>query len=245
MKEKFKLKHLDILIDEDGKGLSTLMVDILDYKNSFFGKAKFFVKNFLKIKEIVAEISAIDHNSVELNDDCFIKKPATIDSICYFAMLNLKSILESVSDLSMSEHMAKVIAISTFESNRFSKYNPESLSFKNHEEIIMNANMFDMIALYNWVREDVQKTSKNWDQLFFSVEVVDKDLQNAGGEGLSQFNVINTIKGLCSDFNVNDEEAVHRSYHTVMTNSYSKAYSTFVQENIRVKKEAEYAQNKK
>ena len=72
MKEKFKLKHLDIILDESNKDIATLMVDILDYKNSLFGKAKFFVKNFSKLKVITTELENMDFESIPLNKNSHI-----------------------------------------------------------------------------------------------------------------------------------------------------------------------------
>ena len=97
MKERFKLKHLDILLDDSNKDMSTLMIDILGYKNSIFGKTKFFLKNFLRMKSIVAEVSAIDYENIELNENSHIKKPNTIDEISYLQMLNLKGLVEMLS----------------------------------------------------------------------------------------------------------------------------------------------------
>jgi hypothetical protein len=245
MKEKFKLKHLDIVLAEGEKDIATLMVDILGYKNSIFGKAKFFVKNFLKIKVITSELENIDFNSIPLNEDSHIKRPNSINEISYLQMLNLKGLTQNENNLSMSNYMAKVIAISTYSENRVSLYKPDSKSFENYVENIMNVSMFDMIALYTWILNDIKVTSKEWEERFMSVEVVDNDLEKAGGAGLSQFNVLFTIINICKDFNVNDEDAMYKSYNLVMTNSYAKAYSNFVQENMRVKKEAEYAANKK
>ena len=83
MREKFKLKHLDIVLDEERKDIATLMVDILDYKNSIFGKAKFFVKNFLKIKTIVAELENLDFETIPLNKESHIKSADSIDDITH------------------------------------------------------------------------------------------------------------------------------------------------------------------
>jgi len=245
MKEKFKLRHLDILLDEENKDIAILMVDILGYKNSIFGKTKFFVKSFKKIKVITNELEDMDFENIPVNENSDIKKPNTINEIPYLAMLNLRGLVESKSELSISNYMARVIAISTYSENRTSLYKPDSKSFNHYVDSLMNTNMFDMLALYNWILKDIKKTSKEWDEQFMSVEVKDNYLENAGGAGLNQFNVINTIKGICEDFNVSDEEAMYKSYNLVMTNNYSKAYSGFVQDNIRIKKEAEYIAKQK
>ena len=161
------------------------------------------------------------------------------------AMLNLRSVIDNSSELSMSNYISKVIAIATYSENRNSLYKPESKSFNNYVNNLMNVNLFDMIALYVHITNDLKKTSKEWDERFMSVEIKDSYLENAGGAGLAQFNVVNTIKGLCDDFNVTNDEAMYISYSLVMTSAYSKAYSAYVQENIRIKKEAEYIAKQK
>ena len=248
MREKFKLKHLNILTEEDEskRDLSILMTDILDYKNSIFGKVKWFVKNFVKIKSIVEEVNAIDYTTIELNEDSSIKRPGSINDISYLAMLDLQRIISQDSYGDISEHIAKVISIATHDENRFTKYYDNSkLSNNSFQNMLLEQPMFDMIAIYNWILKEVEKTSKYWEELFMSVKVIDKDLESVGGSALHQFNVINTIKSNCEDFNVSEKEAWGLSYNLTMTNNYSKAYSNYLQDQIRIKKEAEMkAKNK-
>lgn len=248
MREKFKLKHLNILTEEDEskRDLATLMVDILDYKNSFFGKTKWFVKNFLKIKGIVSSINGIDYENISLNENSSIKKPNSINDISYLAMLDLQRLINQDSDCDISEHMAKIISIATHDLNRSTKYHEDSsLSNEMFQKVLLEQPMFDMIALYNWILKDLEKTSKDWQKLFMSVEVIDKDLEAVGGSSLSQFNVINTIKSNCEDFNVSEKDAWGVSYNLTMTNNYSKAYVTYLQEQIRIKKESEIEAKRK
>jgi hypothetical protein len=77
-----------------------------------------------------------------------------------------------------------------------------------------------------------------------SVQVIDNDLESVGGD-LSQFNVINTVKSNCEDFNVSEKEAWGLSYNLTMTNNYSKAYSNYLQEQIRIKQEAKIEARRK
>lgn len=241
MRDKFKLKHLNILIEEDKakQDLSILMIDILGYKNSFFGKTKWFFKNFIKIKQIVGDIEREDYKSIKLNKNSPIKFALSIDHISYAQMLELQSFVNNENDLLMAEHIAKIITIATYSENKEAKYESGNKSWTAYNELILNSNMFDMIGLYNFIIEDLKQTSKDWQDRFFSVEVIDKDLEKAGGQELAQFNVINTIKAICEDFNCDEKQAWEKSYYLVMTNSYSKAYASFVQQKIQVQKEAE------
>jgi len=241
MKDKFELKHLDILVEEDKEkqDLSILMKDILGYKNSFFGKTKWFVTNFLKIKKIVAEIEAINYEEINLNKESHIKYADSIDHISYVQMLEIQSFVNNENNLSIANHMAKVITIATYSENKISDYKAGSKSVENFNKAILKSNMFDMIGLYNFILKDLEKTSKDWQDRFFSVEVNDKDLDRAGGQDLAQFNVINTIKAICADFNCEEKEAWKKSYYLTMTNNFSKAYASFIQNNIQIQKEAE------
>lgn len=241
MRDKFKLRHLDILIEEDPekRDTSILMKEILGYKQSFFSKTKWFLKNFVKIKEITNEIVSIKYEDIELDKEHHIKYPAAIDHISYLQMVNLQSLTNSPNDFTMSEHMARVIAIATYSENKFSKYEPESESFIRYKNYILESKMFSMIGLYTFIMNGLEKVGKSWDEKFLSVEVIDEDLEAHGGEQLQQFNIINTIKTICSDFNCDESEAWHKSYYMVMSNSYSKAYANYIQKQIQITKEAQ------
>jgi hypothetical protein len=247
MRERFKLRHLNILTEEDEskRDLATLMSDILDFKNSFFGKTKWFVKNFTRIRRIVDNVNEIDYSTIVLNENSPIKKPNSVNDISYLAMLDLQRMISQDYDGDMAEYIAKIISIATHDLNRISKYSNDSLSNKRLQEVILNQSLFDMIGLYNWILKDLETSSKGWEKLFMSVEVIDKDLESVGGASLSQFNVINTIKSNCQDFNVSEKEAWDMSYNLTMTNNYSKAYVTFLQDQIRVKKESEIEMNRR
>ena len=78
-----------------------------------------------------------------------------------------------------------------------------------------------------------------------SVHVEDKDFEQAGGNRMSQFNVINTIKMLCRDFNCTDSEAWQKSYALSQTNSYEAASRNFTQDQMRMLKEVKMKRNQK
>tara|TARA_R110002167_G_scaffold168010_2_gene365641 strand:+ start:130 stop:879 length:750 start_codon:yes stop_codon:yes gene_type:complete len=247
MKDKFKLKHYDILsiAEKDKQDIATLMVDILGYKNSFFGKAKWFLKNFMKVRTIVDEINRIGFDYKKLNENSYIKKPASVDHISYEQMLNLQNAVSQKNDLTPAKHIARVIAIATYSDNRETLYKLDSKIYKRYEEDLLKQPLFDMMALYNWILEDLKATSDNWTKVFFSVEVIDKDYQKHAGTHMHQFNVVNTLKNICADFGYTEKEAWQVSYYLVMTNNYEKASSNWIQANIQAEKEAEIERNRK
>ena len=247
MRDKLRLKHVDVLseVDESKRDLSSLMLDVFGYKNTFFGRKKMFLKNFKKSFELFQEVAKIDYKEMKVNEDSHIKKPSNIDSISYLAMLDLSGMYGEGSRENLALHIANVNAIATYEENKISKYSMSSKSFERYRDNLLELNLFDMVGLYNFVIESLDASAKNWNERFMSVEVIDKDLDSVGGGALHQFNVVNTIKSICKDFNVNEKEAWYISYNLVMTNNYSKAYEGYLQDQIRIKKEAEMkAKNK-
>lgn len=241
MRDKLKLKHIDVLaeVNESKRDLSILMLEVFGYKNTFFGKKKKFLNYFKKSFDLAQEISQIDYKEIKVNEDSHIKKPENIDSISYLAMLDLNGICAEGDREKLGLHIANVNAIATYEENKESKYSMRSKSFEKYRDNLLELSLFDMIGLYNWVTNNVDKSADNWNKMFMSVEVRDKELDSVGGSALHQFNVINTIKGICSDFNVSEKDAWYISYNLVMTNNYSKAYEGYLQDQIRIKKEAQ------
>ena len=241
MKHKLKLKHIDVLaeVDETKRDLSSLMVDVFGYKNTFFGRKKMLFDSFFKSSDLAKEVSEIDYKDLKINKDSHIVNPQNIDSISYLAMLDLNRFCGDSDRTNLALHIANVNAIATYEQNKDTKYSIASKSFERYRDGLIELNLFDMLGLYNWIIESVESSAKNWNERFLSVEVIDKDLDSVGGGALHQFNVVNTIKSICKDFNVDEKEAWYISYNLVMTNNYSKAYEGYLQDQIRIKKEAE------
>lgn len=247
MKHKLKLKHVDVLaeVDESKRDLSSLMLDVFDWKYTFFGKKKKFLDLAKKSHDLAVEVSQMDYKEIEVNENSHIVKPGNIDAISYLAMLDLIAEKSKGYEESLALHIASVNAIATYEENKISKYSIASKSFERYRDSLLDQNMFDMIGLFNWVTESLSVSSKNWNERFMSVEVRDKYLDSVGGSALNQFNVVNTIKSICNDFNVSEKDAWYISYNLVMTNNYSKAYEGYLQDQIRIKREAEMkAKNK-
>lgn len=247
MRDKLKLKHVDVLaeVDESKRDLSSLMLDVFDWKYTFFGKRKKFLDLAKKSHDLAVEVSQIDYKEIKVNDNSHIVKPGNIDAISYLAMLDLLGEKSEGSGESLALHIANVNAIATYEENKDSKYSVASKSFERYRDSLLELNLFDMVGLFNWIIEALESSSKTWNERFMSVEVRDKHLDAVGGSALHQFNVVNTIKSICSDFNVSEKEAWYISYNLVMTNNYSKAYEGYLQDQIRIKREAEMkAKNK-
>ena len=94
------------------------------------------------------------------------------------------------------------------------------------------------MGLFNWITKSLEESITMWNDRFSSVALDDPDYDQAGGDRMGQFNVVNTIKGICNDFNLPFEKAWLMSYNLVQTNNYSQATASRIQDDLRIYKEA-------
>ena len=182
------------------------------------------------MQEQFDDIRQIDPKMARINPLNSVKKPETVDNIPFIAMMELQSLLgKDNSDTGIGELMTLVIAIVCFNSNFDKDFDIDSVDFIKFKEKILDENLLDMFGLYNWIDESIKQTETNWQKLFFEVEVADKDYDSAGGERMGNFNVINTIKSICIDFNLPYSKALQMDYGITQTNSLSKATQSHIQ----------------
>ena len=152
-------------------------------------------------------------------------------------MMELQAILGAEVEHNVQDRIAKVIAVSTFEVNNKVDYISEGEPFDKYLNKVLNQDLIHMMGLFNWIVDAVQESSKTWDERFLSVHLDDEDYERASGDRMAQFNVINTIKSICSEFNVPFKEAWLMSYNLVQTNSYNNATAAKIQDDVRILKE--------
>ncbi len=110
-----------------------------------------------------------------------------------------------------------------------SDYDRESQEFQEFREKVLDSNLVDMLGLFNWVNSVVEESQARWAEAFFKVEVADPDYVQAGGDRMNQFNIINTIKNTCVDFNIPYKEALQMPYGMTQVNSLAKATQGHIQ----------------
>ena len=228
MIEKLKLEHLDLL-SGDKIDYANLMIELNGYKNTWFNKKFIFLKSFKKTYSFIESIKNVDPTKVLPNPDCGIKRPNDIDEITFSAMMSLRMLFGSDKDMKVSELMNQVISITCFSANNEEEFDVDSIAFKQFKDRLDRSNAFDMMGIYNWIKLELEKSDKAWRKRFFEVEVDDKDYQQAGGERMGVFNIVNTIRNSCTDFNVTYQEAWQLPYALIQTNSLSKATSAHIQ----------------
>ena len=234
-----KLKHLNIVGSED-IDYAKAMTEIAGYKNTWLSKRIRFVNKFSIVFLLIAEIRKMDISKIEESKDCKIKRPLNIDFICFQAFMELQAQLSGeISGEGTQGAIAKAIATATYESNNEDDYKGgESKEFLKWQKKILNQPLTEMMGLFNWITKSLEESITMWNDRFSSVALDDPDYDLANGDRMGQFNVVNTIKGICNDFNLPFEKAWLMSYNLVQTNNYSQATASRIQDDLRIYKEA-------
>jgi len=235
MIKKIKLKHLDLLMQE--KIDYAFFMKEFGYKNRFFKRKSYFKKAAQETYDFIELVKGIEPKRIGLNPDCDIKYPENIDSISFEAMMTVISYMNSSENRSIAESMGMVIAIICYSENCKGDFNMSGFRFKSFKARVLGSLAFDMIGLFNHLDKKLVESSEFWEKRFLEVEVSDEDYTNAGGGRMNSFNVVNTIKGICKDFNYTEKEAWKVPYALTQTNSLAKATQAHVQDIMRKIKE--------
>lgn len=223
-----KIKHLDVLITN--KSIHPL--ELLDKKNNLFNRIR-FKKSLYILNYNYRDFLNTDITKIELRNSN-IKIPSHIDNISFKNMIKLNSL--NKENLSLSEIISKTIAIVCYKFNKIKK--------SELEKIILDTDYKEAMGIFNWINKSLKNSKINWENLFFEVEVIDSDYQNAGADSLNKFSILNTIKGTCSDFNITYKKAWNMPYSIIQTNKLAKATSFYVQNNLQKIKEQKMKRNR-
>lgn len=224
-----------------------IMKEVFNFKKHWFLpiQRKHFYRYFSLAHNLAVEAQKVDISKLEPNSESWIKIPITIDNISFLAMMELQALFGNTDDSIMLETMAQAIAIVCYSENNTGKYDSSSFKFRSFRDRILNSNLFDMIGVYNWIDNAMSESMKMWEERFLSVQVQDRDYEEAGGHRMAQFNILITIKSICQDFNISYDEAWQQSYILTQTNSYAKATQSHIQDQMRILKEARMKKERK
>lgn len=237
--DDFKLKHLD-LITGDNINYMKLMTEMFDYKHTRFNRVFNYRRKFKQMFSFIKHFQKLKPEELEYKDSYKIKKPTSIDEVTFIAMMELNMFFgnEENDKKPIGEIMTEVISIACYSANVNKDFDIDSYSFEKFKILIKNEPAYQMIGLYNWVEKSMKESNKLWGQLFFNVEVADKDYDNAGGARMKPFNVINSIRSICEDFNLPYKDAWQMTYSVTQANSLSKSTAAHIQDSMAKLKEA-------
>jgi hypothetical protein len=235
MKGFIRLKDLENVSSEN-VNIANLMHEAYGFKNKGIFKAFRFMKIWKQVNHDTNLVRATDVSKIAFKE-CCIAKPSHIEKITYSAMMELNGLLSREHNVPLSEVIADIISTACFSENIKEDFDTESKQYLYFKNRILNSPILEMFGLYNSIIEEVQKSSEDWEEKFFSVEIEDPDYEQAGGQRMAQFNVINTLKKICKDFNRNDKEAWQMPFYMVQHNSYESASKNFTQQQMTTLKE--------
>ncbi len=242
-KKPFKLKYLKA-ITGNTVDYKYLMKDAFYFKeNKFFNKL-FYKYCYLKAYKMFNGIKDIDLTKVEFKKDCSLKHYLNIDDLPYIAYLELQATLSGNHDFENIDLVANVVAKACFKEYFKNDYDSLGNHYKTMVDIVLETDIESVFGLYNKIIKDVTDSNSYWEEKFVQVMVDDPDYDQANQGIMSQFNIIETLKSLCSDFNCTLNEAWQFTYSTVQTNNLSKSSRNFVQDRLRLIKEEKMKANR-
>ena len=244
--KKYELKLKDLYTISSTTPDHTGIMKEMGYKNYLWNRSPRFTKYFIAARGIIMEGRNVDPKTVEVNPDCTIKKPESIDNITFKAMMELKAVAgTAIDDTNMVNTIGKIIAIACYKTNHEGVYDSNTKRFKAFEQRVLNSPLWDMFGLYNWTYKALKESNILWEKRFMSVKVDDNDYDEAGGHRMNQFNIITTLKDICNDFNYSYSEAWQVSYSLTQMNSYAKATQNHIGDTMREIKERNMRRERK
>lgn len=236
MKYYLRLKDLDNIASQNTE-YSTIMKEVLGFNNRWLGRKWVFMQKFKQAYFLVREMKGMKPEEVKWSEDCKIKCPHNIDNISFRAMMELHAVIKNGNSDSVTELITEVITIACYKDNNEGEYDSNSEKYKAFREKVSSESLVHMMGLYNRIYKAVQDSNQLWEERFLSVEIEDKEYEQASGWRMNQFNVLTTVAAICNDFNVTYDKAWQVSYNVTQTNSYRKATQAHIQDQMRQIKE--------
>lgn len=230
-----KLKHID-LISSDEIDFKKIMVEVFGYKNTLIEKL-FFKNRFVRVFDILTNLRNLEFESIDDLSKCKIRYPKSIDSISFQARLEISNL----SNNSVLDLILNTITLSCYTTHHKVVFNSDSELYNDFKNHVLNQPLIDMIALYNHISKEIEKSEHMWKTMFDNVQVIDLDYEEAGGNAImSRFNLLSISKKLVQDFNVSRKEAFLLPFNLVQMNSLEEASRNYVQDRLTTIKERNF-----
>ena len=236
---KLKLKHLDLFLTEE-PSYKDILIKVFQYKTKGFLRA-FRLRGYVKeALELINTVSSVVPTELEVPDNLAYKLPR-IDDLSTKARLGLEIMIESAQEtMEFIDWVVDVVSITLFTANKNQPYDDKSPLLLDFKKEILNQPYDHIIGVVNWIKSEMIKSNTRWNDLFKEVSKPDPDYFLAGGHLLDRFNVINSIKKICKDFNLSYHEAWDIPYSVMQTNNLEGSTSAMVQERMAELKEARF-----
>jgi hypothetical protein len=228
-----ELKYLTLLSKET-VDYSVLLKERLGLTKVRWYHTMYFIRSFKKLAGEVDELRNLDPKTVGESEVCSIKRPPNVDSIAYGAMVELQVLFQNPGEKEIGELITEAIQIACYESHTKKPYDSDTNHFKQFKNTVSEQDLVQMLGLYNWIDKEISASVAKWNKLFSNVKVEDQDWDNAGGAMLSKFDIVNTIRKICTSFNLDYHRALQLPYGLTQASSLSDATRFFIQDRMRV-----------
>lgn len=234
MIDNFKLRHLDEFSrDEIDFALLMREVDGFEIPKDKSKHESAFYESYQRVSDLLIEVSNLDIMEIELSDEVSIKYPSDVYDITFLAMMQLQGLRGQGSGDNISTFISEYLAMFCFsENHKGVDFDSECDLYNDFKAMILELPLVEAMGLYNHLDSHLNKKDEFFNKRFFEVSVDDPDYVQAGGDKMKAFNVIESIKTMCKDFNITIERAWQQPYALSQTNSLSKATSAYIQSNM-------------
>lgn len=227
-----KLKFLTLLSKET-VDYASLLSGHLGLKKVRWYHTLYFIRTFKNISKELEVLRNLEVKKLEESPDCFIKRPSSIDNIAYGAMVELQILFQNPGTKEIDELITDSITLSCYESHTKNPFDSDSEDFKLFKSLVSEQDLVHMMGLYNWIDKDINASLAKWNKLFSDVKVFDKDWDDAGGDLMNKFDILNTIRKSCTNFNLSYHEVLKMPYGLIQASSFSDATRYFIQDRIK------------
>lgn len=227
-----KLKFLTALSQEK-VDFSIILRECLGVKKVRWYHTLYFIKVYKKLFRETEELRKLVPKEIPESPNCKIKRPESIESIAFGAMVELQILFQNPGEREVCELMIETISLSCYESHTKKPFDSETEDFKVFRELVSNSDLIQMLGLYNWIDKNFDETQEKWNTLFSGVKISDQDWDNAGGQMMDKFSVLNSIKAACRDFNLSYYDVLKLPFNLIQASSLSSATQNFIQDKMR------------
>jgi len=239
-----QFRHLKHFIDRKSVDHVMIMKEVLNFEAKGLLKFFRFRRAFKEADLLIKQIVRIDPSKLELPKYSNFLIPPSIDYIPFIARMELEAQLTNLGNGDTIDEIATIVATVCYHQTRNRDFDSETNDFRRFKEVILNSSIESVMGVFNWIKTSIKESQKYWEEQFRPVNTVDPDYLQAGGHMMERFNVINSVKMVCSDFNLDYYRAWQIPYLIVQTNALESATKSTIQDRMSKIKEKKMRQER-
>lgn len=226
-----KLKHLNAI--SKGVDLKDILIEHLGVKKLRWYHTLYFMKISRQLILEAAVIQNLDPKKVEEDPNYKIIRPEAIDNIAFGAMVELQLLFSTPGDKEVGDLMIDMIALACFESHTKKPFDSDTEDFRSFKEELSESDLIGALGLFNWLDKAINESTELWNTVFKQVHVDNAEWDQAGGSMMDKFAMLNKVKSVCKDFNLDYYRSLQLPYNLVQSASLSNATANYIEDRMR------------